>query len=146
MKTEGSDLCMTVCIQQDSFISYVRCSHALFQHMCIPWTNPEVRQESSSRLWQPLLISKDWHITYNPWHHESSISRIVTCQAVTATEQHLAQHCCFHDSCTKTQLCLPSDIKCSYKEDIMTIIRAANKIRLTQPHPVKNSISTESQH
>jgi len=30
MKTEGLDLCMTVCIQQGSFISYGRWSHALF--------------------------------------------------------------------------------------------------------------------
>ena len=71
---------------------------------------------------------------------------MVTCQAVIATEQHLAQHRCFHDSCMKTHLRPPSDIKCSYKEAIMTTLQAANKIRPTQPHPVKNSISTELQH
>lgn len=127
-KTEGFDLCMTVCIQQGSFISYVRRSCALFQHMCIPLTNAEVRQESSSRLWQASLTSKDWHITYNPWHHESSVSRMVTCQAVTATEQHLAQHHCFHDSCMKTLLRLPSDIECSYKEDVVTTLWAPKKL------------------
>lgn len=64
---------------------------------------------------------------------------MVTLQAATAAEQHLAQHCCFHDSCAETH-CLPSDIKCSYQEDIMTTLLAENKITTPKPHPVKTGL------
>lgn len=106
MKTEGSDSCITVCIQQGSLISPVRCSYDVFQHTCILLINPEVRQESNYRLRQPLLPSKDWHITHNLWHHRLSISRMAACQAAAATE-YLAQHCCFHDSYMQTHSIFP---------------------------------------
>lgn len=43
----------------------------------------------------------------------------------------------------KSQLRLPSNIKCSYKEEIVTTLWVENKIICTQPHAMINSITAD---